>query len=246
MNMILTIVVAAGSGTRMGGGRPKQFLSLAGEPIVMHTLRRMFEGVEKYLIDCVQNVDNIVEYAQPVDNIVHKLVLILPKEYLKLWDELCDKYDFRTPHVVVSGGDTRFESVKKGLAAVPEADLILVHDGVRPFPNDDVIGGVINAAKVYGAAVPVMPVVESLRRLEGEGSVTVSRAEYRTVQTPQGFQGDLLRRAYGVGYDPMFTDDASVVEALGEVPIRLTQGGDSNIKITTPIDLTVAESMMKV
>lgn len=245
MNIILTIIVAAGSGLRMGSALPKQFLSIDGEPIVMRTLRRMSEGVERLLADWSHNGDNALGDPLNVNNIVHKLALILPKEHIELWNELCRESDFRLPHIVIEGGNTRFESVKRGLTADPTADIILVHDGVRPFADDAVIGEVIRQAQAYGAAIPVTPVVDSMRRLTGEGSVAVSRDEYRSVQTPQGFKGDILRQAYNVDYDPRFTDDASVVEALNSVHIRLTQGSSSNIKITTPTDIIIAESMVR-
>lgn len=249
MHTLLTIVVAAGSGSRMGAALPKQFLSIGGEPIVMRTLRRLHEGVERCLTDCLQNVDGIVENVLTVDNCVHKLALVLPEVYIELWRELCEKHDFRLPHEAVAGGETRFHSVKNGLAVAPEAEIVLVHDGVRPFADDGVIAEVIAAAQKHGVAIPAVPVVDSLRRLTGsEGdSVAVDRADYRAVQTPQGFRGDLLRAAYAVPYDGRFTDDASVVEASGLLPggSLLTPGSAANIKITTPADMAVAEVLLK-
>lgn len=226
---------------------PKQFLPLGGEPIVMQTLRRLNEGVEKFLTGCSRNVDEVAENFIDVDNCVHKLVLVLPRAYIPLWRELCENYDFRLPHEVVSGGETRFHSVKNGLAAVPGADLVLVHDGVRPFADDKVIADVIVAARKHGAAVPAIPVVDSLRRLSGvEGdSVAVDRSAYRAVQTPQGFRGGLLRKAYAQPYDERFTDDASVMEITGNGRIVLTEGSPVNIKITTPADRAVAEILLK-
>lgn len=249
MHTLLTIVVAAGSGSRMGAALPKQFLSIGGEPIVMRTLRRLSEGVEKYLTDCSQNVDGIVENTLTVNNCVHKLVLVLPEAYIPLWRELCGKHDFRLPHEVVAGGETRFQSVKNGLGAFPEADIVLVHDGVRPFTDNGVIAGVLAAAMEHGAAIPAVPVVDSLRRISDRegGSVAVDRSDYRAVQTPQGFRGDLLRQAYTMPYDGRFTDDASVVEASGLLPggILLTPGSASNVKITTPADMAVAEVLLQ-
>ncbi|WP_298061613.1 2-C-methyl-D-erythritol 4-phosphate cytidylyltransferase [uncultured Rikenella sp.] len=247
--MILTIIVAAGSGTRMGAEQPKQFLPLSGEPIVMRTLRRMSEGVEKYLTDCSRNVDGIVENRMYVDNCVHKLILVLPQAYIPLWRELCEKHAFHLPHEIVPGGATRFHSVKNGLAAYPDAEIVLVHDGVRPFVDDAAIARVIAGAHEYGAAVPAVPVVDSLRRMTGSDgeSVSADRSAYRAVQTPQGFQGNLLRAAYARPYDERFTDDASVVEASGLLPrgVVLTEGSPANIKITTPVDWAVAEVLLK-
>lgn len=231
----------------MGAALPKQFLSIGGEPIVMRTLRRLSEGVEKYLTDCSQNVNGIVENVLTVNNCVHKLALVLPEAYIPLWRELCGKYDFRLSHEVVAGGETRFQSVKNGLAMASEADIVLVHDGVRPFVDDGVVAEVIAAAQKHGAAVPVVPVVDSLRRIsdqKGE-SVAVDRSDYRAVQTPQGFRGNLLREAYSVPYDARFTDDASVVEMSGRGTVILTAGSAANIKITTPMDFSVAEILLK-
>lgn len=246
MNKILTIVVAAGSGRRMGGEVPKQFLLLGNEPIVIRTLRRMTEAVGSYRKACSQNVHKAVDGILDVDNFVHKVALVLPEDCLDLWDKLCREYDFRVPHEVVAGGNTRFQSVKNGLAAMPDADLVLVHDGVRPFPDNALVGEVILAAEAQGAAIPVTPVVDSLRQLTPEGkNVAADRAAFRAVQTPQGFRGDLLRRAYGVEYDERFTDDASVVEIVTGTPVILTPGSSSNIKITTPADLAIAEVLLK-
>lgn len=232
----------------MGAILPKQFFLLGGEPIAMRTLRRMNEGVEKYLTACLQNVDETVENFLNVNNCVHKLALVLPESYMPLWRELCEKYSFDLSHTVVTGGETRFQSVKNGLGTFPEADIVLVHDGVRPFADDNVIADVIGAAQRYGAAIPVVPVVDSLRRVldpASDRSVAVDRSDYRAVQTPQGFRGDLLREAYAVPYDPRFTDDASVVEMSGRGTVMLTAGNASNIKITTPTDMAVAEILLK-
>lgn len=247
MHTILTIVVAAGSGTRMGTEMPKQFLTVDGEPVVMKTMRRMDEGVARFLTGCSLDVDKIVGNLPNVDNCVHKLVLVLPEVYIPYWRELCEKHRFGLRHTVVAGGKTRFHSVKNGLGTFPEADIVLVHDGVRPLAGDGVIARVIRAAMTLGAAVPVVPVVDSLRRISGgDGhSVAVDRAEFRAVQTPQGFRGDLLREAYAVPYDERFTDDASVVELSGLGTVALTEGSPANIKITTPADLAVAQVLLE-
>ncbi|WP_294596595.1 2-C-methyl-D-erythritol 4-phosphate cytidylyltransferase [uncultured Rikenella sp.] len=235
MHIILTIVVAAGAGRRMGGEVPKQFLLLGGEPIVMRTLRRMALGVERALADCSQNVNGWV----------HKLVLVLPEAYIERWGELCREHRFEVPHGVVAGGETRFQSVRRGLEAEPGAEVVLVHDGVRPFVSDGVIRGVIEGVRKHGAVVPVVSVVDSLRRIVPEGaSVAVERGAYRAVQTPQGFRGALLREAYGRPEEERFTDDASVAEALGGVAIGLVEGDRRNIKITTGFDLAVAEKLL--
>lgn len=248
MNTILTVIVAAGRGRRMGSEVPKQFLLLDKEPIVMRTIRRMAEAVEDYLMACSQNVNEIVDEAISVNNYVHKIILLLPDDSIPLWDDLCREHDFRIPHRVVTGGDTRFQSVKNGLAAEPEADIILVHDGVRPFANNTVVAGVIRAVAASGAAIPVVPMTDSLRQITsiiGDESTAVDRAAFRAVQTPQGFRGELLRRAYDTDYSERFTDDASVVESTTSISVILTKGDLSNIKITTPFDLKVAEVLLK-
>ncbi|MDE5945185.1 MAG: 2-C-methyl-D-erythritol 4-phosphate cytidylyltransferase [Rikenella sp.] len=266
MHNILTIVVAGGSGRRMGGGVPKQFLELGGEPVVMRSLRRLAEGVERFLTLCSWGVDEEVDKsADPknckhpfvenvqcagwnVDNFVHKIVLVLPEAHLELWRELCERYDFRLPHTVAAGGESRFHSVRNGLRAVPEADLVLVHDGVRPFVDDRTIAAVLEAAHRYGAAVPTVPVVDSLRRIDPCDPVrseAVDRSAYRAVQTPQGFRGEWLRRAYAAPYDDRFTDDASVVELTGVGRVVLTDGDPANLKITTPTDLVWAETWLR-
>lgn len=246
MHTILTIVVAAGAGMRMRAELPKQFLLLGGEPIVMRTIKRLADGVERFLTDRSRNVDKTVDKYLDVNNSVHKLALVLPQDYIPLWRELCQKHNFRLPHTVVPGGSTRFHSVKNGLDAFPAAEIVLVHDGVRPFPDDSIIAGVIAAAQQHGAAVPVVPVVDSLRRLSGSGSEAVDRAAYRAVQTPQGFRGALLREAYAQPYEARFTDDASVVELSESGRVVLTAGNPANIKITTPADLSMAEILLKV
>ena len=266
MNKLLTIVVAGGSGRRMGGETPKQFLEVGGEPILMRSLRRLSEGVERFLTTCSPSVDESVDnskestsYPHPalpgespnVNNFVHKIVLVLPEAHRQRWQELCRKHRFRVPHTVATGGETRFHSVRNGLAVEPEADLVLVHDGVRPFVDDRTIAAVIAAAWRYGAAVPAVPVVDSLRRVDPEGdtrtprSEAVDRSAYRAVQTPHGFRGEWLRRAYAAPYDERFTDDASVVERTGTGRILLTEGTPTNLKITTPVDLILAEALLR-
>lgn len=239
----------------MGGQVPKQFLELGGEPIAMRTLRRVSESVDRFLTQRSQYVDGVVDkqaggnrrIQENVDNYVHKILLVLPESYIQSWRTLCEKHRFRVPHTVVAGGETRFHSVRNGLAAEPEAEIVLVHDGVRPFVDDRTVAAVIAAAERYGAAVPVVPVTDSLRRIEGPNgtaSRAVDRTEYRAVQTPQGFRGDRLRQAYTAPYDERFTDDATVVELTGTGRIVWVDGDPANIKITTPTDRMIAEAML--
>lgn len=215
---ITTIIVAGGSGTRMGSDTPKQFLLLGGMPVLMRTIEAMQQSVRNY---------------------VNNFIIVLPKSQIQQWSQLCRQYKFTTPHQIIQGGQTRFDSVKNGLSLVQEADLVLVHDGVRPFVTAQIVEPAIRAAAEYGAAIPVVEVTDSLRRVDGECSYIVDRTEYRAIQTPQIFQRQLLIDSYQQSYNPTFTDDAAVVERMG-YKIKLTEGSPSNIKITTPTDLKLA------
>jgi 2-C-methyl-D-erythritol 4-phosphate cytidylyltransferase len=158
---------------------------------------------------------------------------------------LCHEYQFSVPHRIANGGATRFHSVQNGLSLVDAAEaLVAVHDGVRPFVSHAVMERCYQDAAMLGAVVPVVPVVETVRQIVGEASVTVDRNAYRLVQTPQTFRASLLRRAYEQPYCDAFTDDASVVEALGEA-VHLVEGNRENIKLTTPFDLTVARALVE-
>ena len=216
------LIVAGGRGTRMGGPQPKQFLELAGRPVLMHTL----EAFDRW------------------DASAH-LIVVLPEDQIDTWKRLCEAHAFDRAHRVVAGGETRFHSVRNGLGAVASDGLIAVHDGVRPLVAPSVIAACFAAAADGGAAVPVVPMVESVREVDADGgSRPVDRARLRVVQTPQVFRADVLRAAYSLPYDPRFTDDASVVEASG-VAVRLVPGNRENIKLTTPMDLLLAEQLMR-
>ncbi|MGL4519840.1 MAG: 2-C-methyl-D-erythritol 4-phosphate cytidylyltransferase [Phocaeicola sp.] len=210
------IVVAGGKGLRMGGEIPKQFLPVAGLPVLMRTLYRFYQ------------YDSSIE-----------LILVLPESQQAYWKELCLTYQFNLPYTLANGGETRFHSVKNGLEKVAEAQLVGVHDGVRPFVSTAVVTRCFEEAALKGAVIPVIDVVETVRQLTQGGSVTVPRDHYKLVQTPQVFDAALLRRAYAQPFTELFTDDASVVEALG-APICLVAGNRENIKITTPFDLQLA------
>lgn len=214
------LIVAGGKGLRMGGELPKQFLPIGGKPVLMRTI----EAFHTY-------------------NPEIQIILVLPGSQQSYWAELCREHHFSLPHVIADGGDTRFHSVKNGLLFVKTQGLVGVHDGVRPFVSREVIARCYALAAEKRAVVPVVDVVETIRHLESDNSVTVSRDEYKLVQTPQVFDADLLKRAYEQPYAPHFTDDASVVEALG-VPVVLTAGNRENIKITTPFDLKIATALL--
>ena len=218
------VIVAGGKGLRMGSDVPKQFLPVGGRPVLMRTLERFRE------------------YAAELN-----IVLVLPKAQQDYWRQLCREYAFTVDYQLADGGETRFHSVQNGLALIPERaeGVVGVHDGVRPFPAIDVIARCYETARATGAAVPVVPVVETLRRLSGspDASETVPRSDYRLVQTPQTFDIQLLKAANRQPYSELFTDDASVVEAYGHA-ITLVDGNRENIKITTPFDLKVAEALI--
>ena len=216
------LIVAGGRGTRMGGPQPKQFLELAGRPVLMHTL----EAFDRWDASA-------------------RLIVVLPEDQIETWKRLCEAHVFGRIHRVVAGGETRFHSVRNGLDDVASDGLIAVHDGVRPLVAPSIIAACFAAAADGGAAVPVVPVVESVREVDADGgSRPVDRARLRVVQTPQVFRADVLRAAYRLPYDPRFTDDASVVEASG-MAVRLVPGNRENIKLTTPMDLLLAEQLMR-
>lgn len=219
--MNAVIIVAGGKGLRMGGDIPKQFLPVGEKPILMRTIDRFLQYDEKM-----------------------QVVLVLPESQQDYWRTLCDEYHFSQPYTLANGGETRFHSVKNGLAKVsPDAQLIGVHDGVRPFVSLDTIRATYEEAARSEAVVPVIEVVETVRQLVDGKSVTVPRSDYRLVQTPQVFSSSLFRQAYTQPYTDFFTDDASVVERFGH-PVTLVPGNRENIKITTPFDLTIANAMI--
>ena len=216
------IIVAGGKGLRMGGDIPKQFLPVHGKPVLMRTLEAFYA----------------------YDPSIH-IILVLPVSQQAYWKELCREFNFELSHDIADGGETRFQSVKNGLELVEGEGLVGVHDGVRPFVSQDVIVRCYKEALEKKAVIPVIGVVETVRHLIDEGSVTVPRDQYKLVQTPQVFDASLLRRAYGQEYTDFFTDDASVVEALGE-KVYLVEGNRENIKLTTPFDLKLAEVLCSI
>lgn len=215
------LVVAGGSGTRMGTETPKQFLSLAGKPVLLHALERLL------LFDAHIN-----------------LVVVLPENHHSTWKALCNAYEFHHPHLVVSGGSTRFQSVKNGLAAIPAAEgLVAVHDGVRPLVSTETVRRCFEAAEQCGAAVPVVPLIDSIRHIDATGSQSADRNAFCLVQTPQTFRLGALKKAYDTEESPDFTDDASVWERQG-LGLATVAGNPENIKITRLFDLRVAEALM--
>lgn len=214
------VIVAGGSGTRMGLSTPKQFIILHDKPILMHTL----EIFNRY--------DAQIE-----------IILVLPEHEMGKWKQLCDKFFFHTPHQLVAGGESRTESVRNGLDAIQEAEgLVAIHDGVRPLISTEIIGSSFTEAEEKGNAIVSVPLKDSIRwSKEGENQA-VNRSDYCLIQTPQTFKLSLIKQAYQTLGTQSLTDDASVLEANG-AKINLIPGDYRNIKITTPEDLRVAEAL---
>lgn len=221
--MYYAIIVAGGKGLRMGGDIPKQFLELNTRPVLMHTIQQF-----------------------ATFNAAIHIILVLPQEHQEYWNELCKKYNFTIPHTIVNGGSERFYSVRNGLQAVTAHDAIVaIHDGVRPLVSLETIARCFETARTQGTAVPCLPAVESVRIVspDTETSKAIDRNTVRLIQTPQTFRVSLLQKAYEQPFSPFFTDDASVVEQMGET-ITLVEGNRENIKITSPIDLLIARQLL--
>ena len=213
------IITAGGKGLRMGSDIPKQFLPVSGIPVLMRTIKRFRE------------------YSKEL-----QIILVLPKAQQDYWKQLCQKYNFQEEYLLADGGETRFHSVQNGLNLIPnsETGVVGVHDGVRPFPSIEVIKRCFETARTAKAVIPVTPVVETLRFVPENKNVL--RSDYRLVQTPQCFDINLLKKANQQPYSEKFTDDASIVEAIGQ-QVTMVEGNRENIKITTPFDLTIATAL---
>lgn len=216
------IIVAGGKGTRMGGSISKQYLPIGGKPVLMHTLSTFYE------------VDPSM-----------KLILVIPELDFNFWEELCFQYQFKIPHVLVSGGSSRFQSVRKGLDSLTwEEGLVAIHDGVRPFVNKEVIANSFTEAQKSGSAVAVVALKDSIRKLSDDGKSRYEERQYfRLVQTPQTFQLSKIKKAFQVTELQQFTDDATVYEHQGW-QVSLIAGNPENIKITTPEDMEYGEFLL--
>jgi 2-C-methyl-D-erythritol 4-phosphate cytidylyltransferase len=215
------IIVAGGSGVRMGTELPKQFLELCGRPVLMHTIQRFFD----FDPEC-------------------KLILVLPATQQEFWAKLCLDHSFSLLHQIASGGETRFHSVQNGLKLIQGEGIVFIHDGVRPLVSQQTLIRCFETAQKYGNALPVLHVSDSLRILDGDQNTSVDRNMYLIVQTPQTFSTELILKSFSQPYEPSFTDDATVVEKAG-FNIQLVEGNRENIKITTPTDFIIAEALMK-
>lgn len=211
------IIVAGGSGLRMGSNVAKQFLLLKSKPVLMHTI--------KQFATCKQ------------------IILVLPLTQVSYWKQLCEDYQFKIPHTIVYGGNERFFSVLNGLAILPDdaQGLVAVHDGVRPCVTPQTINLSFSEAAIHQSAITSIPLKDSIRMVDGDACVALDRSKYCLIQTPQTFNLMALKNAYSqINYQTHFTDDASVFEAAGNT-IHLIKGEYRNIKITTPDDLPLAE-----
>ena len=220
------IVTAGGMGTRMGGSVPKQFIQLEGKPILRLTIERFLEAVPDV-----------------------QVITVLPEAHIATWRQYCIKEDFTCPQRLVKGGFTRFHSVKNALAFVPDGALVAVQDGVRPLLSIGKLRELFTLAQNVPALIPVMPVTDTLKVLDRKKDGTlaasgesIDRSRIFGAQTPQLFYSELLKQAYGQGFDTLFTDDASVAERY-EIPLTFVEGERLNIKITTPEDLVLARAI---
>lgn len=217
----LVIIVAGGTGSRMKNDRPKQFLELAGLPIIIHTIKRF------------------LAYKPAI-----QIIIAVHKEYLGFLNELLITHHLTTSITVTEGGPTRFDSVYNGLKQIKNPDtLVAIHDAARPLVSTQTIQRCFDSAALNGSGVPVINVSDSLRQLSPQGNKAVNRAVYKVVQTPQCFRYTLLMNAFALGYQESFTDDATVVEAAGHA-IHLVDGNEENIKITCPHDLLLAAALL--
>jgi 2-C-methyl-D-erythritol 4-phosphate cytidylyltransferase len=217
---LYVVIVAGGSGKRMGADIPKQFLELEGRPVLMHTIERF------------KSFNSSIE-----------IITVLPENQLRFWIDLQKKHSFTVPHTLVKGGSNRFYSVRNGLKFVNTPGLVAIHDGVRPFVSIATIKRCFDTAEKLGNAIPTISPTESLRILNEEGSLPVNRMHVKQIQTPQVFNAALIKKAYLQEYSPEFSDDATVLEKTGE-KINLIEGNRENIKITNPEDLIISSALL--
>lgn len=224
MSKEFALIVAGGKGTRFGSATPKQFLKLNDQPVLLHTLEAFYR------------------YSDQI-----QIVLVLPEDDMATWETIVRTYDYRRPVMIQAGGNTRFQSVRSGLDRLPSEGYVAIHDGVRPLVTTSVIGRSFSLAREHGSGIAAVPLKESLRLIEQDSyrTVALDRSKYRLVQTPQTFELGLIKTAYRLKEEDTMTDDASVAERAG-FPVTLFEGDYSNIKITGPEDLSVAEALLSV
>jgi len=215
------LIIAGGVGKRMNMDIPKQFIPIAGKPVLMHTISK-FRAFDSKI----------------------NIIVIIPKEHIALWKDLCTEFNFKVEHQIVRGGKERFYSVKNGLKIVPDNSLVLIHDGVRPLVSIETIKRVTETSEKLGNAIPFIDMTQSVRKVVKGKNNAVDRSQLKLIQTPQGFHSSLIKEAYSKRYRASFTDDASVLEAQG-FTINLVKGNHKNIKITSSTDLHLVECLVK-
>ena len=221
------VIMAAGSGSRMGASRPKQFLDIGGRMILQRTMEVFLEACPDISV-----------------------VTVLPEDFISFWREHCLEQNFICPQIIVPGGITRFHSVRNALNRIPDGAIVAIHDGVRPLVSSALVGSMFSMAETVPALVPVIPCIDTLKVLKDEGGelrtiegAVADRSVLYAAQTPQIFHSEILKQAYSLPYDTSFTDDASVVQAYGK-SLSYTIGERLNIKITTQEDLLLADAVL--
>jgi 2-C-methyl-D-erythritol 4-phosphate cytidylyltransferase len=217
---ISVIITAGGIGKRMGAVLPKQFMQIREKPVLMYTIERFY------------HFDPSMQ-----------LIITLPDGWIDYWEELIHDFEFRIPHRVVVGGTERYHSIKNALNYC-NGTHIAIHDGVRPLVSDETLENCFGALKDHNAVIPVISLKESIRQLNDNGSAALDRSRFVLVQTPQCFEGSILRSAYERPYGPEITDDACLVESMG-IQIHLVPGNEENIKITTQVDFSLADYLLR-
>jgi len=215
------IIVAGGTGTRMNSDVPKQFMLLNGKPVI------------QYSVEAFYSFDASIQ-----------IILVIHPEFRAYWENLTHTFNITIPHAIVPGGETRFDSVKNGLMTIDGNGFIAIHDAARPLINARFVETVFNTAKKYGSAMPGIVLHDTIRMIDNDNSHQLDRTLLRAMQTPQVFKVTELKQAYNQSYQPVFTDDASVMQSAG-FPLHLMDGSAVNIKITNPHDLDVAEVLLK-
>ena len=215
------IIVAGGAGSRMGGSLPKQFMLLRDKPVLYYSIKTFLDAYDDL-----------------------EIILVLPAAFTDIGEEIIDAYFDKEKIKIAIGGDTRFQSVKNGLKLVEEESIIFVHDAVRCLVSVNLIRRCYELAMQTGAAVPVIPSKDSVRILNDDGNGEVDRNKIMLVQTPQTFHSKILLPAFDIDYKDKFTDEATVVEAYG-LRVSLAEGEETNIKITRPMDLLIAEKVIE-
>ena len=213
--------MAGGKGARFNSKMPKQFAELNGIPVLLHTIRAFFR------------------YSESI-----RVVLVLASDDFGTWQAISKKFRFDKPVLLQKGGESRFQSVRNGLEKIGDDGLVAIHDGVRPLISEDIIAASFRLAAVHQSAIAAVPLKESIRITDQSQTLAVDRSKFRLIQTPQTFKVELIKDAYRMEEDESLTDDASVAERSG-ISISLFEGSYSNIKITTPEDLVVAEALLK-